>query len=740
MLVALVSLAGCGGSDSDSSSATSALSSQVTTPLQPSLIKTEVNLDITAATVAGDVVTINFQLVDKDGVGINHLTSDDFSVTLAKLNPSSFGNYTGNWQSYINKIEIPTVGEGIFPKMQAILESAASGQFVNNNDGTYQYSYAQSVNISDSAILEQAETESLDISFNAKVVHRAGMQLSIDDFKRNATFDWIPETGETELDGIFDHAIASTENCNSCHGELAMHGGSRFEVKYCVTCHNPGSTDANSGNTVNFKNMIHKIHRGKNLPSVQAGEEYKIYGFRDSIHDYSNLVYPNDILSCQNCHAGNATAMPEQLPTVSGDNWREVATQAACGSCHDDVDFTQHYGGQLDDTNCRSCHQNSAIAGSIENRHRNLKTEASKRFLAEILNVTNTSAGQFPVVQFKITNPETNEAYDILSDAEWTQGDGKSTLSVDFAWSTTDYTNTGNQGDNASSVSQDALSTAIDNGDGSFTFISDFAIPDGSLVPNQMATGSGNLFISGHPAVASEPEKPDQITRVPLANTASYFSIDETANQAVARRTVVSTEQCLICHGDLIKHGSSKSNNVEVCVACHNPRNTDKRTRLVAQTPPTDGKQEESLDFKTMIHAIHASSKRENSLQLVGFQGFNTYVYDKDRIRYPNQLNNCTVCHVNSSYQLPLVDSVLGTTIDTGADIQNHMDDSVISPTVSVCSSCHDNAEAKAHMQANGGSFNTTQQQIDSGAVVEQCSVCHGVDRVYAVDTVHEIE
>lgn len=44
------------------------------------------------------------------------------------------------------------------------------------------------------------------------------------------------------------------------------------------------------------------------------------------------------------------------------------------------------------------------------------------------------------------------------------------------------------------------------------------------------------------------------------------------------------------------------------------------------------------------------------------------------------------------------------------------------------------------HMESNGGSFSTTQLKIDSGAVVERCSVCHGVDRFYSVDTVHSIK
>ncbi len=59
--------------------------------------------------------------------------------------------------------------------------------------------------------------------------------------------------------------------CNSCHHDLALHGSRRRALKGCMMCHSPQSTDPESGNTVNMKEMAHKIHMGANLPSVQAG-------------------------------------------------------------------------------------------------------------------------------------------------------------------------------------------------------------------------------------------------------------------------------------------------------------------------------------------------------------------------------------------------------------------------------------------------------------------------------------
>ena len=61
-------------------------------------------------------------------------------------------------------------------------------------------------------------------------------------------------------------------SCNGCHDQLALHGGGRVDVQYCVMCHNPGTTDANSGNVLTMQTMTHKIHAGRLLASqIDAG-------------------------------------------------------------------------------------------------------------------------------------------------------------------------------------------------------------------------------------------------------------------------------------------------------------------------------------------------------------------------------------------------------------------------------------------------------------------------------------
>ena len=674
---------------------------------------------------------IDFQLTDGNGTAILDLEVGNVRFVLAKLQASPLGNLTGTWQSYKNQIEeAGDVGTGTEDKLQATYER--DGEFTNFEDGTYRYTYATNVNDLPADILAQAKEEGLNLDYAPDRTHRVAIQFDGGPNPANPWYDFIPATGETQ--GIFHMQISETINCNRCHDELGMHGGNRVKVEYCVTCHNAGSTDANSGNTVDMKVMIHKLHRGANLPSVEAGGEYVIYGFRNSKHDYSHVELPQDIRNCQNCHVGTGTTnefYEEVQLTNQGDNWNEFPTRAACGSCHDDVDFDSHRGGQPDDSRCASCHSTGGRAGSPAESHALLVRDEGANYLAEVLNVENSGPGEFPSVDIKVTNPNTGDAYDILNDAPFTN-DGAS-LNVKLAWSTGDYHNTGNGRDDSSDISQSALSTATPNGDGSFRVEYQQAIPTGGL-----ATGSGVAIIDGHPAVVLAGD--DEPTNIFITDANGFFSIDEASGNASPRRTSVAIEQCQACHQNLVLHGSNRADNINSCVTCHNPRNTDRGVREIASSPPTDGKDEESLHFKTMVHGIHAAAMRENPLQIVGFRGFSTHVYDEEHVQYPGKLNNCKTCHVDGGYTLPLASTALGTTIDTGSDHASPLDDTVVTPAAAACSSCHDDSIARAHMENNGGNFSTSQAAIDSGEVIEQCELCHGTGRSVDVDLVHGID
>ncbi|MHB9000318.1 MAG: OmcA/MtrC family decaheme c-type cytochrome, partial [Thermoanaerobaculia bacterium] len=137
--------------------------------------------------------------------------------------------------------------------------------------------------------------------------------------------------------------------CLNCHDPLALHGGSRRDVKLCVTCHQPQTVDPETGNSVDMALMVHKIHNGANLE-----HGYTIIGFRQAVHDYSEVVLPQDIRNCDNCHEGISAS---QKPTQS-DVWYTRPSRRACGACHDSVDFAVGAGhlAQADDSACANCH------------------------------------------------------------------------------------------------------------------------------------------------------------------------------------------------------------------------------------------------------------------------------------------------------------------------------------------------------------------------------------------------
>lgn len=745
-------LSGCGGGGGGSRTEVpgpgAGASGTVPPPVEPSPPVSEGAINLAEADQLHVVITsvafgddgrafVTFNAFNGDAAGdtrwVSDVTADDVRFTLAKLQRSTLGSATGTWQSYINRIEEPGIGEGLIPRLQATAERGTAGELEPLGEGSYRYRFALSVLDQPDDIAEQAGIEGLDLAYDASLTHRVAMQLGNAPVPANPVYDFVPESGETA--GIARALIVATPSCNNCHRGLALHGGGRVETDYCVTCHNPGTADANSTNNLDMAEMVHKIHRGADLPSVRSGGAYRIYGFRDSLHDYSGVHYPRAISDCTVCHAGSATPSSGAIATANGDNWHEYPARQPCGACHDDTQFQAHYGGQPDDSRCRSCHATGGIAGSVIDSHRDLVAEAVQRYRFEIVDVQQTAPGAFPEITFRVVNPQTGDSYDIRNDEAFVQGGGASRLAASIAWSTADYHNTGNGRDNASSVAIALPGDAVETSAGQYRVTSAVPVPDGTEPPFIAASGSGVATLEGHPAEVIA----GSLERLPVPNVLAHFAITEPDGVAQPRRQVVSLQQCQACHGSLSLHGNNRTDNIEGCATCHNPRNTDRSVREIAQAPPTDGKQEQSIDLKVMIHAIHAAGFRESPLQVVGFRGLNTHVFDEESVHYPAPIEDCNACHVDNAWSLPLTESVLGTTIDTGSDRTDPGDDVVVSPVTAVCSSCHDRAEAAQHMLDHGGSFSTRQSALASGQVSENCTACHGPGESSDTGEVHDL-
>ena len=671
---------------------------------------------------------VEFTLTNEDGIRFVGLPASRVRFTLAKLVPGANGNPSA-WQSYINRTETPTVGPGTEPKIQGTSEN--NGTLVSHGDGTYTYTFATNVT---------TVTSPLAVAYEPGLTHRLAIQISGGDLPvANGTYTWRPSDGATA--GLLQRDIVQTASCNECHGKLAIHGGGRVEAKYCVTCHNPGSTDANSGNTVDFKVMIHKIHRGEELPSVVAGGEYAIWGFGNTKHDYSDVVLPQDIRNCTKCHdAADAT-------TPQGGNWETQPSVEACGSCHDDVDFAtgaNHSPSQFVAQNgeCTVCHSpdgfGTGFAGSVADSHAIPSKIAGAKYKFTIVSGTNTAPGQFPVVIYKVTNPiSADAAYNVMTDSKI------ASLSLLLGWDNRDHHNEGYASAttppasavtlNGKAASAGNNAAPVNNGDGTFTVTSLRAIPAN-------VTGSGVVGMTGRAAedLNGDGDTTDVEDRIPVKSVVSYFPITDAS--AVPRRQVVDiVKQCDLCHDQLTIHGDSRTDEPQLCVICHNANNTDINRRpknpdgTVNIAATLDGKKEESIHFKTMIHGIHSAGFREKGLVV---WGFGPTQHDFGNVRFPGILNNCRTCHKPNTFTLPLADGVLATTIDTGASRSDPNDDINVTPTAAACSACHDGSLAKTHMEQNGASFSMVG---DPGSYDETCAICHGPGRLADVAEVHDV-
>ena len=97
----------------------------------------EINIAVSdvAIPTGGGAPTVNLTLTNDLEQGLKDLPAGDIRFTLAQLSPGSNGG-SSEWQSYITR------SSGGIPDAQADAERGSAGTFVDNGDGTYQYTFA----------------------------------------------------------------------------------------------------------------------------------------------------------------------------------------------------------------------------------------------------------------------------------------------------------------------------------------------------------------------------------------------------------------------------------------------------------------------------------------------------------------------------------------------------------------------------------------------------------------------
>ena len=265
---------------------------------QVSFIRPGVKVKIVSAAIAKDgTITARFTLTDPKGVpldrdGINTPGTISNSLICATI-PAGQTEYT----SYTTTVAKATLNNNP-SQVQAANDSGGTTVKTGTADGDYTYTFKTKAPTG----FDTKATHTIGISVNRNLSEF----MTYDEWSEvsNDTFNFVPDGSPVKV----TRNVVATSACNNCHDLLIGHGGSRLTVELCILCHSPQTINPDTGLTQDMPVLIHKIHMGKNLPSVKAGTPYRIW-HRGAWSDFSNAGIPggtDELMTCEVCHQ-NAT-------------------------------------------------------------------------------------------------------------------------------------------------------------------------------------------------------------------------------------------------------------------------------------------------------------------------------------------------------------------------------------------------------------------------------------------------
>ncbi|MEW6430739.1 MAG: OmcA/MtrC family decaheme c-type cytochrome [Myxococcota bacterium] len=654
---------------------------------------------------------VQFTVRDAKGRGVTKIPPNYFSgIALLQLvpgNPTTGGNGVAldTWISHIANCATCT----------SSTETANATTLVDHGNGTYTYTFQKDV-VNPTAY--DGGMAVAGVAFDANAVHRFAMRLSVSGnaFRPvDVTYDYIPATG-ANVDGQNDKV--NTDNCLTCHnqwragplnigGATPFHGGTRYDVRYCVVCHNDQRKFAGNniaGNAVIAEPTIDSqgnmtpppgrtniaVLRGEaiiNLPvfvhKIHAGEHLSLKGNYAGLGtEINEFMFPQDVRNCTKCHSNAARA----------DNWKSKPSRRACGACHDNVNFATGQGhspsnlAQPNDNSCTMCHNadfiaakhlavappdpNNAYAGGTNNN-----TNASY-----IANVNNPPPG---VRLFQ---------YDLKSVTAVAAGDGGVNPQVVFRFVENDAGVVFNTYDGG------ANSNLLDNFVGAPSVYCAWAMPqDGIAEPadfnasasaylrNVWATGTGGTMTgpdsTGYYTVKLTTTLPPTAKMLTcgigytysLSSTQPFTQTDVPGYPYNANKTggisAPPRNVWRVATGYTGRRGASNSGSTtgqiaqaNKCNACHNElgvsptyhagQRNDAATCSFCHTPnrTSSGWTAGSTSF---VHAIHAATRRTvpyNWHAVAETTSEGTSVRGFFGVEYPGRLNYCETCHTPGYY------------------------------------------------------------------------------------------
>jgi len=668
-------------------------------------VRPGLNISIVSAKIAADfTISVDFKLTDTPPAGQAPQPLDIQGVNTPGPISVSFliGYLPSNqeqFQSYITRVV--TAATGGAQATQATGESMTTGVLTPVTQGEYVYAFKAKA----PASYDKTATHRIGI-YGSRNLTEFDLGTNYDD----ATYDWVPAGGTPA-----PRDVVRTPDCNRCHDSLAAHGGSRKSVELCIICHTPQTTDPDTGNTVDMKVFIHKIHMGASLPV----KPYQIIGFGNAVNDYSTVVFPanpGDPRDCAVCHNPNNGAAQTKV-------WMTKPSRAACGSCHNDVNFDTGKNHadlpQVSDNLCAGCHivqGETEFDVSILGAHENpTESPSAPGVNVAITKVDNGTAGKKPTVTFTIKN---NAGAGIPMSA-MTGGSNRMALVMAGPTSDYGYTSFGSDVTTPGYVSENPVPTAQCASDGTCVYTFTHAIPATAKGTYSIGIEARRgITINGGTAI-------QQTSEYGATNKVFNFSVD--GSPPVARRTVVSIDNCNQCHNKLTVHGENR-NQIEMCVLCHNPSENDSSVRSSATVPADKAAPAQGVNFDYMVHRIHLGERMldptiNTTYTIVGFQGSHNDFTD---VRYPamnatgttGHVEACYVCHVKGSEAVLPVGK--NDVTNPSAPILK------VGAVTSACTSCHPQNSTFAHARSN------TDPQFG-----ESCDICHGTNGQFSTTKVH---
>ena len=703
--------------------------------------------------VQGEVVgvTINsppevtFKLADASGNAIAGLENNttqtstalapsysNVAFSIAKLVPGANGN-PSRWVSYI----VTSMPNKTTASVPARPTTDNTGTLTYLGDGQYKYKFYRDIKLVKAAVAAATETATNknadldDLSFDPTLTHRVviqiagnargtgtntadGVQVAPAVPLKNPVdiiYDFIPATGQPVTTANTQREIVKVSACAECHNKFTFHGGnaltgvggSRQDTRMCTVCHTDqrkyGRAEATTTATgytgtvyridgksaLDLPTFIHKIHMGEELTKT---------GVTIAGVTANEIRYPQLITNCTKCHDGTPTA---KNATAQGDNWKTVPNIAACGACHDGVNFatgqgttlsgknTGHGAGgaQADNSKCSSCHTAAAIATShvavtpqdmtssmfqggtnnntnaawIASNHDNLP-EGAIKVTYDIKSVSRNSSKQ-PVMMFRMKQNGTAVAFNDPTKATEIWDNFMGAPSVYFVFAVPQDGITAPADFNASASS---YLRSLWNGAASGASAGTLTGPDtsgyytatltGVTIPDTAVMLTGGLGYSYAPKTTM-PLTQTNLEKYPVtAATGSGLTagmpnktggllvvapdFNWVATGYTGRRAIVEDARCNNCHKELGVFNKS---------SFHAGQRNDGSSCSWCHTPnrTSSGWAADSTNF---VHAIHGGLKRTNKFTWHASSTESGYW----KIGYPGVLKNCEACHLPGTY------------------------------------------------------------------------------------------